>query len=78
MSRRAAYWKAGPAQQARVYFHSGPIRRSKRGYILTMDQSPSPHESTSVRPNWRYISQRCVAQRGMGGGTHLVMRANVP
>eukprot|EP00976_Prorocentrum_cordatum_P090858 1188282-Prorocentrum_minimum.AAC.1 len=26
-------------QEARVYSHNGPIRRSKRGYILTTDQS---------------------------------------
>eukprot|EP00976_Prorocentrum_cordatum_P112760 1195588-Prorocentrum_minimum.AAC.3 len=35
-------------QEARVYSHDGPIRRRKRRYILTMDQSgvsagPSDH-----------------------------------
>ena len=26
-------------QEARVYYHDGPIRRRKRGYILTTEQS---------------------------------------
>eukprot|EP00976_Prorocentrum_cordatum_P063832 1177242-Prorocentrum_minimum.AAC.1 len=31
--------RTNQTQEARVYSHDGPIRRRKRGYILTMDQS---------------------------------------
>eukprot|EP00959_Pyramimonas_sp_CCMP1952_P246285 5147621-Pyramimonas_sp.AAC.1 len=31
--------RTNQTQEARVYSHDGPIRRRKRGYIITMDQS---------------------------------------
>eukprot|EP00976_Prorocentrum_cordatum_P062112 1176582-Prorocentrum_minimum.AAC.1 len=36
--RRASRW-SNQTQKARVYSHDGPIRRRKRGHILTTDQS---------------------------------------
>eukprot|EP00959_Pyramimonas_sp_CCMP1952_P129564 2709358-Pyramimonas_sp.AAC.1 len=43
------------SQEAWVYSHDGPIRRRKRGYIPTMDQSYAG--SMGIFPQWTNQTQ---------------------
>eukprot|EP00959_Pyramimonas_sp_CCMP1952_P279310 5839815-Pyramimonas_sp.AAC.1 len=53
-------------QEARVYTHDGPIRRRKRGSILTMDQSEREVRTWSVPRAFcsRFATVRTLRRNG--------------
>eukprot|EP00959_Pyramimonas_sp_CCMP1952_P141054 2952391-Pyramimonas_sp.AAC.1 len=57
-------------QEAQVYSHDGPIRRRKRRYILTTDQSYHLHAAALVRGPRRRLPRPAVRDHRLRGSSH--------
>eukprot|EP00959_Pyramimonas_sp_CCMP1952_P467801 9492209-Pyramimonas_sp.AAC.1 len=60
-------------QEAWVYFHNGPVRCRKRGYIPTMDQSDAGsvghhHPRRAFKQHAHAFTMRHRSGRGIFGG----------